>query len=103
MNSTNVIEFIQEWYLSHCDGDWEHDWGLKINTLDNPGWQILINLDGTELETAAKNEIRIERNEKDWIFCFVRNKNFEIACGPANLSEALIIFMNWVQNNGNFH
>jgi len=34
----NVMERIQDWYRRQCDGDWEHSYGVKIETLDNPGW-----------------------------------------------------------------
>ena len=29
-----------DWYLSQCNGDWEHAYGVKIDTLDNPGWTL---------------------------------------------------------------
>jgi hypothetical protein len=32
------IRELQQWYLAQCDGDWEHEWGVQIGTLDNPGW-----------------------------------------------------------------
>ena len=38
---------LQKWYLSQCDGDWEHTYGIGIGTLDNPGWSLKINLVGT--------------------------------------------------------
>ncbi|MFK0239099.1 Imm53 family immunity protein, partial [Streptomyces vinaceus] len=30
--------------------DWEHEWGVKIATLDNPGWTVEIDLEETDLE-----------------------------------------------------
>jgi len=33
----NLLQFLQEWYLEQCNGDWEHEFGIKIETLDNPG------------------------------------------------------------------
>jgi hypothetical protein len=32
-----ALEFIVAWFARHCDGDWEHDLGIRIATLDNPG------------------------------------------------------------------
>jgi hypothetical protein len=29
---------LSTWYQSQCDERWEHSFGLKIETLDNPGW-----------------------------------------------------------------
>ncbi|MFD5200063.1 Imm53 family immunity protein [Streptomyces sp. NPDC058375] len=28
---------LQGWYSAQCNEDWEHEWGGKIETLDNPG------------------------------------------------------------------
>jgi hypothetical protein len=33
-----LLEQIQNWYAGQCDGRWEHSFGIKIETLDNPGW-----------------------------------------------------------------
>ena len=48
MINDNLIWLIN-WYTSHCDGDWEHIFGIKIGTLDNPGWHIQISIEETEL------------------------------------------------------
>lgn len=37
------------WYVRECDDDWEHSYGVKIDTLDNPGWTIAIDLRETSL------------------------------------------------------
>jgi hypothetical protein len=44
------IEELQQWYESQCDGDWEHDFGMRIGTLDNPGWSVEINVVDTPLD-----------------------------------------------------
>ena len=38
------------WYGAQCDGAWEHQQGVKIETLDNPGWLLKVSLAGTSLE-----------------------------------------------------
>lgn len=45
-----MLQWIQEWYKSNCDGYWEHMYGVKIDTLDNPGWIVHIDLIDTPLE-----------------------------------------------------
>ncbi len=45
----DVFEWIEKWYLSMCDGEWEHFYGIKIDTLDNPGWIVRIDILDTEL------------------------------------------------------
>lgn len=32
--------WIMRWYASQCDGDWEHEHGMSIETIDNPGWAL---------------------------------------------------------------
>jgi len=52
-----TIEKIQDWYKINCNDDWEHRYGYKIETLDNPGWAIKIDLTDTAL-----NNLEFERN-----------------------------------------
>jgi hypothetical protein len=37
-----LIEQIQGWYAAQCNGDWEHRYGVSIDTLDNPGWSVTL-------------------------------------------------------------
>lgn len=45
----NDLEWLCDWYRQQCDGDWEHEFGVAIDTLDNPGWSLRIDLAGTQL------------------------------------------------------
>lgn len=47
-----TLKRFQRWYEVHCDGDWEHEEGVLIATLDNPGWQVRISLRDTESYAA---------------------------------------------------
>ena len=38
------LEWLEQWYEKTCDGDWEHIYGISIDTLDNPGWRVRIDL-----------------------------------------------------------
>jgi hypothetical protein len=33
----DLLEWLMRWYAAHCDGEWEHTYGVVIDTLDNPG------------------------------------------------------------------
>ncbi len=85
------------WYYLHCDGDWEHGSGIKIGTLDNPGWNLTVNIERTECEDKEFKKIIIERSENDWLHCFVKDNKFEGPCGPFNLPEVLEIFKDWAE------
>lgn len=61
-NMTNRTQFdfsgLIDWYLSNCDGDWEHVYGVKLETLDNPGWILTIDLAETDLDGKTLSDIR---------------------------------------------
>jgi hypothetical protein len=91
----NVLDWLQSWYASQCDGDWEHESGVTIETLDNPGWTIKIDLEETELADREYPGQRVARGEHDWVTAWTSEQTFRIACGPGNLSEALTLFRAW--------
>jgi hypothetical protein len=86
---------IEKWYRSHCNGDWEHQWGVSIETLDNPGWRIQIDLRQTQAEGRTSAWVKINRSGDDWLMYRAVGDKFEAACGPLNLSEALQVFTSW--------
>lgn len=51
--SRNVPRDLQTWYASQCDGGSEHAFGITIETLDNPGWTLKVQLTDTKLEGAT--------------------------------------------------
>jgi hypothetical protein len=89
---------LQSWYLKHCDGDWEHQFGVEITTLDNPGWMVKIELNGTCLEEREFQLVRISRSENDWLFISRTATEIKIGCGPENLEEGLAIFCDWAES-----
>jgi hypothetical protein len=91
----DTIGWLQDWYSSLCDGDWEHIYGVEINTLDNPGWYVKIDLKGTNLASRSLPEICKENNESDWFVCRVRDDIFEGYGGSHNLETILKVFRDW--------
>ena len=47
--SDENLSWLMQWYLAECNDDWEHSYGVKIDTLDNPGWTLKIDLRETDL------------------------------------------------------
>lgn len=91
----DMLKWIQNWYSQNCDGDWEHSFGIKIATLDNPGWLVDIDLAGTDLEFKHFEVVKIFRNEFNWVHCSVVNEVFNGNGGAGNLEEILKIFYEW--------
>jgi hypothetical protein len=90
-----AIERLQAWFLSQCDGDWEHTAGIVISTLDNPGWFVDVDLSGTSVEARSFQAIKVERAEQDWLHAARTETKFKIYCGPGNLEESLTLFCDW--------
>jgi hypothetical protein len=94
----NEIDNLQEWYLRYCNDDWEHQYGVSIDTLDNPGWSLKIDLKGTDLEKEKMDPIEIHRSEEDWVVARRSEYVFEAFCGARNLAEMIRTFLDWEQN-----
>ena len=86
---------LEDWYVRQCDGEWEHSFGVKIATLDNPGWSLTVDLAETRKDGAVLEKVFIERSENDWICYRTAENRFEVYCGPKNLSEAVKLFVDW--------
>ena len=87
---------LGQWYQSHCDGDWEHDERLTIRTVDNPGWRVTVNLQGTFEVIPAMSRIDVNRGEHDWYTCWLDGSAFEAAGGPQNLPEMFDALVGWL-------
>ena len=108
---SDALAGLQRWYLANCDGDWEHTYGVEILTLDNPGWSVEIHVEDTPLAGAPFEPVKIERSDSDWLTCWVgvpdrpdrgrvQEEAFQAYCGPANLEEAIGVFLDWSHGSG---
>lgn len=95
----NPLTRLNNWYQSHCDGEWEHERRIKLRTIDNPGWTIRIGLQDTRLQYKPFAKILIDNDDdmNDWIFCNVEEAIFRGSCGPKRLDEMLEIFLDWAE------
>lgn len=99
----DALTRLQQWYRNQCNGDWEHSWGIKIGTLDNPGWTIDIDLHETDVEDVPFCERShgldpsMKPNGVDWLVCKVEQNVFSGRGGPLQLSEMIEVFLDWAQ------
>lgn len=91
-----IISRLCEWYERQCADGWHEDHGVKIDTLDNPGWSMKIDLEGTPAMGKSFADLRIERSDRDWIAARKSGEVFEAFGGTANLEEIIEVFLNWV-------
>jgi Immunity protein 53 len=93
----DVLGDLQKWYAANCNGDWEHSFGVVIESLDNPGWSVKIDLEATSLD--SKNYQSFQRESEDkWLFCRVENNKFIGAGDETQLEEILKGFLSWAQS-----
>lgn len=95
----NMIQWIQNWYKNNCNGEWEHCYGIRIATLDNPGWLVDIDLTDTDWEDRNFEKIQLYIDDNNWIHCSVVNGIFRGRGGADKLEEILKVFSEWVTAN----
>jgi Immunity protein 53 len=91
--SQPIIEALECWFKAQCDGDWEHSYGLSIESIDNPGWHVEIDLAQTAMAGVELAFSRDERSESDWVQFEVRAGKFIGSGGVGNLAEILRRFL----------
>lgn len=94
--SSADIDLISElccWLKAQCDGDWEHSYGISIETTDNPGWHVTVDLAETEWAAITIQFSRQERSASDWFQFEVNNGKFSGSGGITNLAEILRCFL----------
>jgi Immunity protein 53 len=97
MNSSDIISWFELFYVGNCDGDWEHQSGITITTIDNPGWSVTVDIEGTVLERASFSRVEIEKGERDWVQCWIQDSMWQGRGGPRNLHDILDIFRRWAE------
>lgn len=92
-----AISRLEAWYAAECNGEWEHTYGIAIETLDNPGWRLRVDLTETPLHDEAFTAVARERSERDWMHCRVKDGVFEGYGGAGNLEEIITTFLDWAE------
>ncbi len=96
---TQSVDFLQSWYRSQCDGEWEKTRGVTIESMETPGWMVTVDLSGTGLAGAPMKPLRIDHAAGDWIECRVENGQFVGMGDPAKLLTILQVFEKWVDRS----
>ena len=107
---SDELSWLQQWYSAHCDGEWEHGFGVTIETLDNPGWSVKIDVEGTELASTPFEPAKTAVSDTNWVHCrvterkeralarpFPPGRHFEGLGGELNLGDIIKIFRTWVE------
>jgi hypothetical protein len=106
LSCMNTLARLQTWYSHQCNGEWEHSSGVIIQSCDNPGWWIKINLIGTPLLTHAFTEIAEGVDAQrfalgsHWLSCRIENGTWHGAGDETKLERILEVFLAWADENG---
>jgi len=91
------FEFLQSWYCAQVDGHWELARGVTIETLDNPGWRVTVDLVGTPLAEVTMPPVHRKKTAQDWLVCEVDGGQFRGNGDPRKLPAILEVFQSWAE------
>lgn len=102
----NEIQRLQSWFSRQCNDEWEHFYGPKIESCDNPGWLVTVTLTGTKLEDVSFS--RIADNTDDagfqlgdrWLDCSKTQAVWKGAGDETQLERILCVFLDWAESHG---
>lgn len=96
-----ILDWIQNWFKANCDGNWEGGDGIQITTLENPGWEIEIDISNTSIANITIEWILNENGKQDWYGVKIENQKF-IASGDADkLTFLLELFKKMIERMEN--
>lgn len=92
----SIIGVLQDWYESICGGS--ICTGIQIETMDNSGWRVSIDLFDTVYENKNLNSVHIKKSDRNWFECSKENGIFKGCGGIQNLEDILDMFYSWVND-----
>lgn len=93
----DTLDWLAKWYLSMCDGEWEHSYGIRIDTLDNPGWSVQIDLSEGNIDEISFEAVSNCTDDSNWMHCEVKDGKF---CGrgdPTKLDAIIEVFRSYCE------
>lgn len=102
------FEWLERWYREQCDGEWEHHYGITIETLDNPGWLVQVDLRGIEPAALAADRVLAVLGEPPsdengnlggpiWMKCDIESGKFVGAGDPTQLRAIVAQLRSFVE------
>ena len=91
-----ILEWIQNYFKNNSDGDWEHSSGIQITTLDNPGWDVEIDISNTSLANFKLDWILNENGKQDWYGVKIENQKFNASGDAGKLKFLLGLFKDMI-------
>lgn len=92
-----TTDWIQHWFKNNCDGDWEHGNGIQITTIDNPGWDVEIDISNTSLANIEIPWVLNESSKQDWYGVKIENHVFNASGDSGKLTFLLGLFKEMIE------
>lgn len=94
------LAWLSDWFEQQCDGNWEHDFGIVVESSDNPGWIVKIDLSDTDLQQKTfPPMVRGSQTDSRWLVCKVEDSRFTGAGGPQDLVSIIEVFREWATSS----
>jgi hypothetical protein len=92
----DILTWLNNWYISNCDGDWEHQYGVHVDTLDNPGWWLKVDILDTPHE-GKMLKVKVLNTSTDWYTINCDGEKFEAWGDPTKLPTLITMFKHLVE------
>lgn len=92
-----ILEWIQNWFKANCNGEWEHGGGIQIITIDNPGWEVEIDISNTSVANMNLSWILNENSKHDWYGVKIEDQKFFAAGDSGKLIFLLGLFKEMIE------
>ena len=92
-----MMNWLQKWYHSQCNGYTEHYYGINIKTIDNPGWSVKIDLNITDTQFENVPWELHELTENNWIGYSIENNVFSGVGDSLKLNAILELFRELIE------
>lgn len=88
-----ILFELQKWIEAQSDGDWEHEYSIKMETTDSPGCNISIPIIRTSLEGYIYED-KFYHDEMDWYEILSDGNYFISNCSLNRAGYVLNFFLN---------
>lgn len=91
------VQYLLDWYANNCNGDWGHEYGIKISTIDNPGWLIQVNLSETDISGRVMEPCTWEPEHGRWVRSWSNGEEFNVVCDVHSFDVAIGEFQKFAE------
>lgn len=91
------FEWLQSFFQSNCDGEWEHEYGCTIETTSDPGWKLTFELRGTTYDSLNLEELEDRQGPMSWMKCKIEDSVFIAYSSPKRLAECITLLRDLVE------